>query len=139
MKVLTVVVLTANLATLNASADGGGFRDILVEVDGERLTTAIWYPTEGPSGQMTLGPFSMAAIPGAPAGGHRLGRATARTGIGTLRSPVPESAGFRFRRERPDRATKARFVRHAAGKVVSKAPAPPARACAFAPRRRPRG
>ena len=45
-----------------------GFRDILVEVDGERLTTALWYPTEAPSGRTTLGPFSMAATPDGPAG-----------------------------------------------------------------------
>ena len=77
LKALTVVGLTVSLASLNASA-GGGFRDIFVEADGERLTTALWYPTEVPSGQMTLGPFSMTATPGAPAAAtaSRLGRAS---------------------------------------------------------------
>ena len=41
MKALTVVVMTVNLASLNAGAGGVGFRDILVEADGERLTTAL--------------------------------------------------------------------------------------------------
>ena len=41
MKALTVVVMTVNLASLNAGAGGVGFRDILVEADGGRLTTAL--------------------------------------------------------------------------------------------------
>ena len=82
MKVLTVVILTANLATLNASAGGVGFRDILVEADGERLTTALWYPTDAPSRQMTLGPFSMAATSGAPVGAGPYGLVLISHGTG---------------------------------------------------------
>ena len=44
-----------------ARADGVGFRDIAFEVDGERLTAALWYPAAGPSGRTVVGPFAMAA------------------------------------------------------------------------------
>lgn len=82
LKALTVVGLTVSLASLNASAGGVGFRDLFVEADGERLTTALWYPTEVPSGQMTLGPFSMTATPGAPAGAGRYGLVLISHGTG---------------------------------------------------------
>lgn len=86
MKVLPAVALTFSLASNDASAGGVGFRDIPVEVDGERLTTALWYPTGKPSGRMTLGPFSMAATPGAPpgAGPHGLVLISHGTGGGRL-------------------------------------------------------
>ena len=86
VKALSAVALAVSLAFIDASADGVGFRDILVEVDGERLTTALWYPTDEPSGRMTLGTFSMAANPGAPlgTGSHGLVLISHGTGGGRL-------------------------------------------------------
>ena len=68
MKRLAVAVLAFVLASASARADGVGFRDISVEVDGERLVTALWYPIDGKSGETTIGPFTVAATRDAPVG-----------------------------------------------------------------------
>ena len=82
MKALLAVALTVSLASIDASAGGVGFRDIVVETDGERLTTSIWYPTDEPSGRMAIGPFSMAATPGAPPGAGPYGLVLISHGTG---------------------------------------------------------
>lgn len=73
MKCLAVAALAFVLASASARADGVGFRDISVEVDGERLVTALWYPIDGKSGETTIGPFRMAATRDAPVGDARYG------------------------------------------------------------------
>ena len=75
-------------ASLPASSLGGsgpagvGFRDILFEIDGERLTAALWYPTAGPTGRTVIGPFAMAATSGAPVGAGRYGLVLISHGTG---------------------------------------------------------
>ena len=50
------------IAASGARAEGVGFRDIDIEVDGERLITALWYPTDGATRKRTaVGPFTMDA------------------------------------------------------------------------------
>lgn len=65
-----------------ARADGVGFRDIPFEVDGERLTAALWYPAAGPSGRTVVGPFAMAATSQAPVGAGRYGLVLISHGTG---------------------------------------------------------
>ena len=86
MKALPAVALTVALASIDASAGGVDFRDIVVKADGERLTTELWYPTDEPSGRMTLGPFSTAAAPEAlpGAGPHGVVLISHGTGGGRL-------------------------------------------------------
>ena len=48
MTALAVFILAIAVAVTSARADGVGFRDISIEVDGERLITALWYPTDAP-------------------------------------------------------------------------------------------
>ena len=59
-----------------------GFRDIHVDVDGERLVTALWYPTDRNSGTTTIGPFTMDASRGAPVGSGRYGLVLLSHGTG---------------------------------------------------------
>ena len=59
-----------------------GFRDISIEVDGERLITALWYPTDAPPGQASVGPFTMAANREAPIGAGRYGLIVISHGTG---------------------------------------------------------
>ena len=73
MKLLALVALGVMLAAAGASAEGVGFRDIQVEVDGEMLVTALWYPTDAAPGQSTVGPFTMTATRGTPVGEGRYG------------------------------------------------------------------
>ena len=54
------------LAPASARADGVGYRDIRIDVDGEALLTALWYPTEAPLGHTSIGPFTMPAVLDAP-------------------------------------------------------------------------
>lgn len=68
MRLLATVALAVMIAASGARAEGVGFRDIYVEVDGERLITALWYPTDGANGQTAVGPFTMDASRGAPLG-----------------------------------------------------------------------
>ena len=82
IRALTMFALTVNLASMNASAGAVGFRDVLVEVDDEQLTATLWYPTEAPSGRTTLGPFTMEATPGAPAGAGPYGLVLISHGTG---------------------------------------------------------
>ena len=56
MTALAVFFLAIAVVVTSARADGVGFRDISIEVDGERLITALWYPTDAPPGQASVGP-----------------------------------------------------------------------------------
>ena len=79
----TALAATA-LATAAADAGAGpvGFREIGFQVDGERLTAALWYPTAAPPGRTDFGPFSMAAARDAPVGGGRYGLVLISHGTG---------------------------------------------------------
>lgn len=66
-------LLVPLLAVSAARADGVGFRDIALDLEGERLAVALWYPAAGPSGRTVIGPFAMAATSGAPVGAGRYG------------------------------------------------------------------
>ena len=68
MTFLLMLALAVVVAVSGARAEGVGFRDIYVEVEGESLVTALWYPTDAPSGRMSVGPFTMNASRGAPLG-----------------------------------------------------------------------
>ena len=68
MRLLATVALAVMIAASGARAEGVGFRDIDIEVDGERLITALWYPTDGANGRTAVGPFTMDASRGAPLG-----------------------------------------------------------------------
>ena len=82
MTALAVFFLAIAVVVTSARADGVGFRDISVEVDGERLITALWYPTDAPPGQATVGPFTMAANREAPIGAGRYGLIVISHGTG---------------------------------------------------------
>ena len=72
MTALAVFFLAIAVVVTSARADGVGFRDISIEVDGERLITALWYPTDAPPGQRR---------PSAPSPWQRTGkRRSARVG-----------------------------------------------------------
>ena len=73
MTFLPMLALAVVIAASGARADGVGFRDIHVEVEGERLVTALWYPTDAVTGRTTVGPFTMSATRGAPIGEGRYG------------------------------------------------------------------
>ena len=73
MKFLAVAAIAVVFSAASAKADGVGFRDILVEADGERMVTALWYPTDGNAGKTTIGPFTMSAIRDAPLSEGRYG------------------------------------------------------------------
>ena len=72
MKFLSMTALMVVFAIASAQAQGVGFRDIHVEVGGERLITALWYPSEK-NGRTVVGPFAMNASRGAPVGTGRYG------------------------------------------------------------------
>ncbi len=113
---LGAVVLAAMAAVGEACAEGVGFRDIEVEAEGERLTAALWYPSDAPPGETTVGPFAMAASRDAPvaAGRHPLVLISHGTGGGRLNHrgtairlaragyvvAAPEHAGDSWRDER---------------------------------------
>ena len=82
MTALAVFFLAIALVVTSARADGVGFRDISIEVDGERLITALWYPTDVPPGETTVGPFTMAANREAPVGAGRYGLIVISHGTG---------------------------------------------------------
>ena len=82
MTALAVFFLAIAVAVTSARADGVGFRDISIEVDGERLITALWYPTDAPPGETTVGPFTMAASREAPIGAGRYGLIAISHGTG---------------------------------------------------------
>ena len=82
MTALAVFFLAIAVAVTSARADGVGFRDNSIEVDGERLITALWYPTDAPSGQASVGPFTMAASREAPIGAGRYGLIVMSHGTG---------------------------------------------------------
>lgn len=82
MKCLAVAALAVVLASASAKADGVGFRDISVEADGERMATALWYPTDGDPGETTIGPFTMPATRDAPVGEGRYGLVLLSHGTG---------------------------------------------------------
>ena len=83
-----LVLACAGFAPVPASgeagtgADGVGFRDIAVEIEGGRLTVALWYPSAAPSGRTVIGPFTMAATSGAPVGAGRYGLVLMSHGTG---------------------------------------------------------
>ena len=72
MKILPMLALAVAIAASGARAEGVGFRDIYVEADGERLVTALWYPSQK-SGRTAVGPFTMEASRGAAVGTGRYG------------------------------------------------------------------
>ena len=82
MRLLAMVAVMVVLAIASARAEGVGFRDIYVEVDGGTLVTALWYPTDAASGRMSVGPFTMNASRGAPMGGGRYGLVLLSHGTG---------------------------------------------------------
>ena len=63
-----IAFLAAVLNSANAGADGVGYRDIRIDTGDEALLTALWYPTDAPSGQTVVGPFAMPAVRDAPFG-----------------------------------------------------------------------
>ena len=73
MTFLPMLALAVVFAVASAQAQGVGFRDIHVEVEGERLITALWYPTDWSPGKTAIGPFTMDASRGAPVGTGRYG------------------------------------------------------------------
>ena len=73
MTILPMLALMVVFAIASAQAQGVGFRDIYVEVGGERLVTALWYPTDRKSGTTAIGPFTMSATRGAPIGEGQYG------------------------------------------------------------------
>ena len=79
---LAAAVLALVLLCAGARADGVGFRDLTVEVDGETLITALWYPTAAPPGTTTVGPFTMDAARDAPLGAGRYGLVLISHGTG---------------------------------------------------------
>lgn len=83
---LAALVLAAMAAFGEARAEGVGFRDIEVEAEGERLSVALWYPSDALPGETTVGPFAMAASRDAPvaAGRHALVLISHGTGGGRL-------------------------------------------------------
>ena len=76
------LTLVLGLGAALAEAQGVGFRDVAVDTDGERMPVAVWYPTEEPSGQMTVGPFEMTATRGAPLGSGQYGLVLLSHGLG---------------------------------------------------------
>ena len=50
-----------------------GFRDVVVEVEGEEAIHALWYPASVPSDRITVGPFMMSATRDAPLGAGEYG------------------------------------------------------------------
>ena len=89
---LAIVSLAMTVVVASARADGVGFRDIHVETGGERLLTALWYPTDRPSGRMFVGPFSMTASRSAPIGSGRYGLIVISHGTGGGRLNHRETA-----------------------------------------------
>ena len=77
-----MVALAVVIAASGARAEGVGFRDIDIEVDGERLITALWYPTDGANGRTAIGPFTMSATRGAPIGESQHGLVLLSHGTG---------------------------------------------------------
>ena len=73
MTFLPMLALAVVIAVSGARAEGVGFRDIYVDVDGESLVTALWYPADAAPGRTTVGPFAMDASRGAPVGAGRYG------------------------------------------------------------------
>ena len=82
MRLLATVAVMVVLAFASARAEGVGFRDIYVEVEGGTLVTALWYPTDAASGRMSVGPFTMNASRGAPMGSGRHGLVLLSHGTG---------------------------------------------------------
>ena len=77
------IVLALVLAVANAAGDDGvGFRDVIVEVEGEEITHALWYPTSVSSGRTTVGPFTMSASRDAPLGAGQHGLVLISHGTG---------------------------------------------------------
>ena len=64
MTALAVFFLAIAVVVTSARADGVGFRDISIEVDGERLITALWYPTDAPSETDDRRPLQHGGEPG---------------------------------------------------------------------------
>ena len=92
MTLLATIALVLVLAVASAKAEGVGFRDILVEVDGERLRTALWYPTEAAGGRTTVGPFTMNATRDASPGAGPYGLVLISHGTGGGRLNHRETA-----------------------------------------------
>ena len=82
MRLLIMAALAVLFAAASAQAQGVGFRDIHVEVDGERIVTALWYPTDAASGHTVIGPFTMDASRGAAVGEGRYGLVLLSHGTG---------------------------------------------------------
>lgn len=80
---IATIVLTLVLAVANAAgADSVGFRDVVVEVEGEETAHALWYPAGVSTGWTTVGPFSMSATRDVPIGAGRHGLVLISHGTG---------------------------------------------------------
>ena len=82
MTFLLMLALAVVIAASGARAEGVGFRDFYVDVDGETLVTALWYPSNAATGRTTVGPFAMDASRGAPVGAGRYGLVLLSHGTG---------------------------------------------------------
>ncbi len=78
---MTVLALVAAVASA-AGAHGVGFRDVVVEVDGEEAPHALWYPASVPSERIAVGPFTMSATRDAPLGAGEYGLVLISHGTG---------------------------------------------------------
>lgn len=67
------LVLACTLISMPAQAGNVGFRAVDVAYDGERMLSAVWYPTGAPSTEARFGPFIMKVAPGAPIGAGKHG------------------------------------------------------------------
>lgn len=76
-------LLTATLVGSTATmAQGVGFRFMGVEFNGEEMPLAVWYPAEAASGEVTVGPFTMAATQDVPVAPGRHGLVLISHGLG---------------------------------------------------------
>ena len=82
MKAPAATVLAVALLSAHANAGSVGYREIAVEADGERMATALWYPSPASSGWTRIGYFAIAAARNAPLGTGRYGLVLISHGTG---------------------------------------------------------
>ena len=80
--IATIVVALVLTVANAAGADGVGFRDVAVEVDGEETAHALWYPAGVSTGRTIVGPFTMSATRDAPIGAGQHGLVLISHGTG---------------------------------------------------------
>lgn len=76
---LLTMMLAGSTTTM---AQGVGVSLLGAEFEGEQMPLAVWYPTEAPSGEVTVGPFTMAGTQDAPIGPGRHGIVLISHGLG---------------------------------------------------------